>query len=279
VDVGPNSVIQDTGGHSALAGLSSIDAKSSLLTDSALSLTGSLSASGNVSVGPTTLTLGGTLTQARGTLSLWAGGPATVSASQVVIGQGASALANQGTITGNLVNNASMEVFGLKVAGSYTQGPTGILNAALDEPLAVTGQATLAGAVASGQPDPAPGTTGPVITFGSLSGGFTSHGLGINVLTKQQEIDAIIRPQIASSASTVAPGQRVTVSAASFRLGEHVNIFFGHAIGTPLATATASYFGRFTTPVTIPAAATAGQHKLIAVGSEGSRTEITITVS
>ena len=278
VGVGANSTIQDTGGHNALTGLASIDTQSSLTADSALSLTGPLNAGGNVTVGPTTLAVGGTLTQAQGTLSLWAGGPATVSASQVVIGQAASVLANQGTITGNLVNNGSVNVFGLKVAGSYTQSSTGTLGAALDEPLAVRGQATLAVTVNSGQADPSPGATAPVITFGSVSGNFTSHGLGINLLTKPQKIDVIITPQIASSATTVTSGEQVTVSGASFRLGESVSIFFDHGAGTPLATATAGYFGRFSAPVTIPRTP-AGQHKLLAVGAQGSRAHFTITVS
>jgi hypothetical protein len=188
-------------------------------------------------------------------------------------------LANQGTITGNLLNNGSTEIFGLQVIGNYTQGSTGTLDAALNFPLAITGQANLAGAVDSGQPDPSPGAAGTVITFGSLNGNFTNHGLGINLLTKQQQIDAIITPQIASSATTVTPGQQLTVSGASFRLGESVSIFFDHTAGTPLATATARYFGRFATQVTIPAGATPGQHKLIAVGSQGSKAVITITVS
>src|SRR5579863_7199267 len=279
VGVGATSAIQDTGGHNALTGLTSIDAQSSLTADSALSLTGPLDASGNVTVGGgATLAVGGTFTQAQGTLSLYAGGPATVRASQVVIGQPAFLLAEQGTIAGSLANDGSASVFGLTVTGSYTQSSAGTLGAALGEPLAVTGQATLAGAADSGQPDPSPGASGPVITFGSLSGNFTSHGLGINLLTKQRKIDAIITPQIASSATAVIRGQQVTVSGASFRLGENVSIYLDQAAGAPLATAIGRYFGRFTTPVTIPWTSP-GQHKLIAVGSEGSRTHITVTVS
>jgi hypothetical protein len=62
-------------------------------------------------------------------------------------------------------------------------------------------------------------------------------------------------------------------------LGKASAFFLDHATGTPLATPTAGYFGRFAAPVTIPSSATPGQHKLIAVGSEGSHTVTTITVS
>ena len=51
------------------------------------------------------------------------------------------------------------------------------------------------------------------------------------------------------------------------------------AVDTGMNTTVGRYFGRFATQVTIPAGAAAGQHKLIAVGSQGSTAVITMTVS
>lgn len=121
--------------------------------------------------------------------------------------------------------------------------------------LAVSGQATLAGSVSASEFVPKPGDTSPLITFGSLSGNFTGHGLGIVLAVKPHEIDAIITPQIAASPTTAAPG--------------------GRAVGT----ATAGIRGNFAVTVTIPASAKVGSHHLIAVGSDGDQASTTITVS
>jgi hypothetical protein len=143
--------------------------------------------------------------------------------------------------------------------------------------LSVGGQATLAGQAALPQADIPPGADSPLITFGSLSGNFTSHALGMKLRTRANEIDALTVPQIAASPATVPPGGKLTVNGASFGVG--AAIFLDHATGTPLATAPSSDSGRFSVPVTIPASAAPGQHTLIAVGPDGSRATTRISVS
>jgi hypothetical protein len=279
IGVGANSAIVDPAGRNALTGLTSIDSQSSLSDDSGLSLTGSLAASGNVSLGGKTLSVAGTFTQAQGTLSL--SGNTALSASQVAIDQGASMQANAGTIAGSLVNDGSVRAFGpaaTHVTGNYAQAPGASLDSGFGGPLAVAGTATLAGSVSSFQAFPVAGATSPVITFGSVSGSFTSNNLGFTLLTKAHEIDVVTQPQIAASPTTVAPGHTVTVNGASFRLGT-VTIFLDHVSGTPLAQTIAGYGGRFAVTVTIPASAKAGSHKLITTQQDSNPAETTITVT
>jgi len=280
IGVGTNSAIRDPAGRNALTGLTSVDSQSSLSDDSALALTGSLVASGNVALRGQTLSVAGTFTQAQGTLSL--SGSGRLSASQVLIAQKASLQASGGTIAGSLVNDGSAQAFGgfaTQVTGNYQQAPGANLESGFGGPLAVAGTATLAGSVSSIEGEPVTGDISPAITFGSLAGGFTSSGLGFTFVTKPHEIDVVTQPQIAASPVTVAPRQAVTVSGASFQLGDSVQVFLDHVGGTPLGGTEAGYGGRFSVQVTIPASAQAGTHHLIAVGSDGSQAETTITVS
>jgi hypothetical protein len=97
IDVGQGSAIDDPAGHSAVAGLSSVDAQSSLTDDNNLTLTGnSFTADGNIDFGGGTVAVGGPFTQAQGTLGLGAG--TILSASQVTIDRGAS-LSDDGAAT------------------------------------------------------------------------------------------------------------------------------------------------------------------------------------
>ena len=276
VGVGANSAIKDAAGKNALTGLTSIDSQSSLLLDSNLALTGSLSSSGNVTVGFQTLAVPGTFTQAQGTLSVEQG---TLKASQVTIDPGATLL-DGGSIGGSLVNDGFAQASGTAhVTGNYTQAAGAKLASGFGGVLAVAGQATLAGEVLSAEIFPRAGDTSPAITFGSLSGGFTSVGLGFTQLTTARAIDVVTTPQIVASAATVAPGQTLTVTGQSFGFQTTVRIFLDRVSTRPLATTHAGYRGVLATPVTIPASVKAGSHHLIAVGSNGNQAETTITVS
>jgi hypothetical protein len=276
--IGPDSAI-DASGEDALTGLTSIDAKSSLTEDSDLTLDGSLVADGNVSLG-STVTVPGTYTQAAGTLALDQG--TTLSAGQTLIDPGAT-LGDDGTIGGNLTNDGTAQIGAegtTRVTGDYTQGADATLQSGLSGPLAVGGTATLAGTDSIVTEEPTPGSRGAIITFGSLSGGFTSTSLGFRLVTKSDEIVAITTPQIAASPTTVAPNGSATVSGGSFEIGDTVDIFFNKVSGTPLATPEAEYPGGvFSVPVTIPAKAKAGTNRIIAVSTSGNRAVTTITVS
>jgi hypothetical protein len=277
--VGANSAINDPARHNALAGLRSLDSQSELADQSALALTGSLVSHGNVFLGGPAVSLAGTLTQAAGTLDVGT----NLSASQVMVGEGATLQADSAdaTIAGNLVNGGTVQTVNtLNVTGNYTQATNAALDAGFGAPVAVTGTATLAGSVSTIEELPQPGDTEPVITFGSLSGNFTSQTPGFMRVTRTGEIDAIIVAQIAATPTRVAPDGSVTVTGASFILGSTVSIWLNHVGGTPLGTGHAGYGGRFSVPVTIPESAGAGNHTLIAVGaSNGGRARTTIKVT
>jgi hypothetical protein len=272
VIVGAGSAIKDPAGHDALAGLTSIDARSQLFADSALALTGSLTADGAVSIDGPGMSVAGTYTQAQGVLEL----TGNLAASQVMIGHGVTFQPQNGTIAGNLVNDGTVLAVGTNsVTGNYTQSPGGTIDSIFGAPLNVAGTATLAGNVLGGEPIPVTGNSSPVLTFGSAAGHFTSHNLGFKLVTKTNEIDQIILPQIGASPTTVAPGQDITVSGGSFAFGA-VQVSLDN---TQLATLSAGYFGRFSGTVTIPSSTSPGVHKLIAVGLNGTRAQITITVN
>ena len=69
----------------------------------------------------------------------------------------------------------------------------------------------------------------------------------------------------------------MTVTGASFNV--QATIFLDHVTGTPLATVVVPDSGGFSVPVMIPVTAKDGRHTLIAVGDDGSRASVTITVS
>ena len=264
---GPNE-IRDQAGHNALAGLTSIDAKSFLQAGTVdLALNGSLTASGVESVG--TLTVKGSGTLRGGTLSVRA-----LHAGQVMIGKAATLGA--GAITGNVVNSGTVTA-PAAVTGNYTQTRTGSLSA-FGGPLAVAGKATLSGSVdTSGTTQ---GATVALIRFASRTGNFTTHGLGFILAAKPHQIDAVIERQIAATPATVAPGGAITVEGAGFLSRAEVRIFLDVASGTPLATASAKPNGQFNVTATIPASTKAGTHRLIAVGSDNKElAHTTITVS
>jgi hypothetical protein len=275
------SAIDDPAHGNALTGLGSIGPTGTLaLAGTSLSLTGSLTADGTVELGgyegSADLTVAGMLTQAHGSLAM--ANQSKLTARTVTIGSGAS-LSASGTIHGNLVNNGSV-IAGLSVTGSYTQAASATLRAGFGPELMIGGKATLAGALtALALPPPAPGTRSPAITAASVSGGFTSHNLGFNIVGAANEVDVVAQPQIAAATSTVAPGGTVTVNGGDFGLDSNVTVFLDQAGGTALGTARASVYGQVTVIGNIPSSVPAGTHKLVAVDSGGRRATASITVS
>jgi hypothetical protein len=264
-------------GRTALAGLTSVDAASTLSDDSALRMTGSLTAVGNVSFGNQPVSLVGNYTQAGGTLTL---GGTNFSTGQVKVGHGGTLTAEQATIAGNLVNNGTVTTGpAATVTGNYTQAPGADLTPGFGAPLQVAGTATLAGTVSVFEFLTSPGATTTAITFGTLSGTFARHNLGVRLITEANQIEAILLPQISAAPTTAAPDAPVTVNGGSFAGLGTISIYLDQVGGTPLATTSAGIDGTFTVPVTIPPATTAGPHKLIAVASGGIRASTTITVS
>jgi hypothetical protein len=281
--LGQNSQIDDPAGHNALSGLASIGTQGALLLGGgSLALAGSLLSDGNIDVGSYigggALTVAGTLTQRRGDLTMER---STLSARSVVIGR-AARLAASGAIAGNLVNDGAVGPAGqLSVSGNYTQAPGATLTAGFGNELRVTGTAVLAGGLraTAAIPEPTPGTRSPAITFSSATGSLVAQGLGFVLARTAHEIDVIARPQIAVAPASAARGSQVTVTGGDFGYETTVTLFLDQAGGTVLGTAQPDVFGAFSVGATIPASATAGASKIIAVGSDGRRATATITVS
>jgi hypothetical protein len=145
-------------------------------------------------------------------------------------------------------------------------------------PLDVAGTATLAGTVSVFEFLGNPGDSTAAITFGTLSGDFTRHNLGVRLVTQANQIEALLLPAISASPRTIAPDAQVTVTGGSFPFNS-ISIYLDHVSGTPLATTSGGTRGTFTVPVTIPPTATAGPHKLIAVATGNVRASTAITVS
>jgi hypothetical protein len=270
VTVGVSSALHDAVGDDALANLDSVDAKSSFTDFSALALGGALTTAGTTTLQGPTSSLSGPLTETGGTLTIGT----VLSAAQVTVDSGTLLQADGGTIQGNLTNKGTVATGGTHVAGDYQQASGAELNITFGAPLHVAGAATLAGEVASGEPIPTAGVRTPLITFGTVSGGFTTHALGIAVAFEAQEIDARITPQIAASPASLPPGGTVTISGASFPLG-NLSLTLD---GAPFASTIAGYFGRFSVAVVLPQLAP-GVHT-IAAGGQGpshATTRITIT--
>ena len=102
-----------------------------------------------------------------------------------------------GTVTGNVINGGQVSPGGvgkagvLNITGNYTQNAGGILNIDLGgttagtqfDQLAVTGVASLAGTLNVGPINgfsPSNGNSFKVLTFGSVSGSFTTQNLQIS---------------------------------------------------------------------------------------------------
>ena len=280
VSIGTGSAIHDQAGNNALAGLTSAGPQATLAVSGSLALSGSLVSAGTLEIGGYdgggTLTVAGTLTESQNAMAMAA--QSTVTATTVHIDRGS--LSASGTIDGNLVNDGFVEPASrLAVTGSYTQGTGGTLDAGFVTELQVAGKATLAGALTAGAtPPPAPGTRGTAITFGSRSGGFTTHNLGFNLVALAHRIDVTAQTQVAASPATVARGATATMSGGDFGYRDTVTLFLDQVGGRILGTAQAGFQGEFSTGFTVPWIP-AGTHTIIAVGSSGRQAQTTITVT
>jgi hypothetical protein len=143
--------------------------------------------------GLVTIASGGTFSTSGADYIQWAGTTTVdglLSAANVYLVGGL--LTGAGTIQANVTNAATVapgdDVGTLTIQGNYTQTPTGVLLILIAGPnqygqLAVTGSATLAGALVVAQQNhyvPALGTAFPILTFADYSGGFTTE-LGLNL--------------------------------------------------------------------------------------------------
>jgi hypothetical protein len=279
INLHPGSALDDPAGHPALAGLTSIDARSSLIDFSNLTLTSTtFTADGQVEFGGGTFNIAGPFTQAAHTLSL--APQSTLSARSVTIDRGAG-FADFGTVAADLINDGRLGATGTAhVTGNYTQAPGATLFSGFGNLLAVTGKAQLAGSISATEQFAKTGDTTQLITFGSLANDFTSHPLGLKLRTRAHEIDGIQVPQLAVSPTTVSPGQAVTMRGGGFTLNQDVRIFLDHASGTPLPTGVTvtNLAGGFMVTATIPASVAAGPHRLLAVATDGERASAPITV-
>ena len=182
-----------------------------------------------------------------------------------------------------MVNDGSVAAGPLKVSGNYSQAPGATLQvgqANFNAALAVTGHAALSGAlqVYVFLP-PAPGTRSTAVTFGSLSGSFTSHTIGFRLDTTSTQIDTVATPQIAVTPATAAPGDRVTVNGGDFEYESSVSVYLDSTTGPPVQTAVTDRGGFFQTQLVLPAGTSVGPHTLIAVGAGGRKATAILHVS
>jgi hypothetical protein len=190
---GVGSAVQDASGNNALATLTSVSSGAVFdLTDGAsLTVAQSLTSSGIVGVGSGvggSLTVNGTYTVASsGSTSLGGG---TLTATSVTVQSGAS-LGGGGTVASSVTNNGTVGPQGLTVTGNYTQTAGAALSEQFGSTMAVKSNATLSGALTitiNPKHPPKPGATYTALTFGSLSGSFTSHTAGFTLTTNATNI-------------------------------------------------------------------------------------------
>jgi hypothetical protein len=110
----------------------------------------------------------------------------TLSATSVIV-EARSTLRGSGTVASTVTNNGSVAPQGsLTVTGNYSQGAGGALNEQFGSTLNVHGNAALSGALnvtVNPKRPPASGAKYTALTFGSLTGSFTSHTSGYTLTT------------------------------------------------------------------------------------------------
>jgi hypothetical protein len=192
---GPGSAVQ-TSGHSALGVLTSVGSGSVLALFDGASLTvgQDLTSQGVVDVGSGSggsLTVNGTYTQATGASTNMGGSAGLLSATSVDV-QSGSTLQGLGTVASSVTNNGTVAPqASLTVTGNYSQTAGGALNEQFGTTLHVNLNASLSGALnvtVNPRHPPQPGATYTALTFGSLSGEFTSVTNGFMVTTKANSI-------------------------------------------------------------------------------------------
>ena len=193
---GPGSAVQ-TAGHNALGVLTSVGSGSVLAVFDGASLTvgQDLTSQGVVDVGSGSggsLTVNGTYTQATGATTNMGGSAGLLSATSVDV-QSGSTLQGLGTVASSVTNNNGTVApqASLTVTGNYSQTAGGALNEQFGTTLHVNLNASLSGALnVTVNPKHAPqsGATYTALTFGSLSGDFTSVTNGFTATTKANSI-------------------------------------------------------------------------------------------
>ena len=190
VDVdGIGSVVQDASGNNALATLTSVGpgAVLALFDSASLTVNQALTSQGVIDVSGS-LTVSGTYTQETGA-STNMGGSLTATLVSV---QPKSTLGGNGTVASSVRNNGIVAPQGsLTVTGSYTQTSGGALTEQFGSTLHVNSNATLAGALnvtINPKRPPKSGQSYTALTFGSLTGSFTTHTTGYTLTTNANSI-------------------------------------------------------------------------------------------
>jgi hypothetical protein len=190
---GLGSAVQDASGSNALATLTSVGSGAvfSVVDDASLTVDQNLTSQGTVNVGSGiggSLTVSGTYTQTSGaSTGLEAG---TLTATSVSVQPG-STLGGSGTVASSVTNNGTVDPESLTVTGNYTQAADAALAEEFTQTLNVTGNATLSGALTitvSPKHPPAAGAVYTAITFGSLTGAFSSVTAGYTLTTNANNI-------------------------------------------------------------------------------------------
>jgi hypothetical protein len=185
---GTGSAIEDASGNDALATLTSVGPSSvlglftsaSLTIDQGLTIQGVVDASG-------TLRVNGTYTLESGG-STGIGGSLTATSVNVESG---SSLGGSGSVVSSIMNSGTVTPGVLTVTGNYTQTAGGALTEVFGSTLHVNSNATLSGALnvtINPKRPPKSGQMYTALTFGSLSGSFTSHTTGYTLATNANNI-------------------------------------------------------------------------------------------
>ncbi len=185
------------------------------------------------------------------------------------------------TIEGNLVNQALLRLEAgqtLHVTGNFSQTSIGrvktlIASASSFGSLAVTGSATLAGALVLRQVEPFKATLGQtfaIVAGGSIGGKFetesedqiNSSGLYYKPTYSATGVTlAVTQATQSPSPATGAPSSMVVVSGSGWLPGDTVTVRFTDRKGTQtfFAPATVNEAGEFSSEITVPAGAGAGE--------------------
>jgi hypothetical protein len=189
VDIdGTGSAVEDASGDNALATLTSVGPGSVLaLFDSAsLTIDQGLASQGVIDVSGS-LTVNGTFTQASGAGTNMGG---SLTATSVMVESG-STLGGNGSIVSSIANSGTVAPGSLTVTGNYTQTGAGALTEQFGSTLHVNSNATLSGALnvtINPKHPPKSGQMYTALTFGSLSGSFTTSTAGYTLTTTANSI-------------------------------------------------------------------------------------------
>ncbi|HXN49240.1 MAG TPA: hypothetical protein VN893_21490 [Bryobacteraceae bacterium] len=190
VDIdGLGSAVEGPSGQNALATLTSVGpgAVLALFDGASLAVAQGLTNQGVVDASGS-LTVGGTYTQASGATTNMGG---TLSATSVSV-QAGSTLQGNGTIESSITNNGTVGPQGsLTVTGSYSQASAATLTEQFSSTLHVNLNATLSGALnvtINPKHPPKSGAMYTALTFGSLTGSFTTHTAGYTLTTNANNI-------------------------------------------------------------------------------------------